>query len=72
MASFSVSSPVDEEDEHQTGVMALADASYEAQLPAFTLRCTLSHDDPEAQLSESFSSDSRQQRLIRMTIMFSG
>jgi hypothetical protein len=36
MASSFISSPVDEEDEHQTGVMAVTNARHEAQLPAFT------------------------------------
>ena len=62
MACPSVSSPVDEEDEHQIRVMAVADARHEAQLPAFTLHHMLSHDDPEAQLSDSSSDDSPQQR----------
>jgi hypothetical protein len=62
MTFSSVSSPVDEKDEHQTRVMAVTDARHEAQLPAFTLHHMLSHDDPEAQLSESSSNDSPQQR----------
>jgi hypothetical protein len=62
MACSSISSIVDEEDEHQTRVMAVADARQKAQLPAFMLHHTLSHDDPEAQLSESSSSDSPPQR----------
>jgi hypothetical protein len=35
MASTSISSPEYEGDEHQTGVMAVADAMHEAQSPAF-------------------------------------
>jgi hypothetical protein len=62
MACSSISSLLDEEDEHQTQVMDVANARHEAQLPAFTLHHTLSHDDSKAQLSESSSSNSPQQR----------
>ena len=62
MASSSISSPVDEEDEHQTGVMAVANARHEVQLPAFALCHMLSHDDPKALLSDSSFNESPQER----------
>ena len=51
MSSSPVSSPEDEEDNKQTGVLAVANVGCEAQFSAFAQCITLDPDDPDTESS---------------------